>query len=124
MGEPFEQWCIVEIMGHKQLAGRVSEQVVAGKGFVRVDVPAVGDLQEFTKIVGPDSIYCLTPVSEKVAKLFAEKLRERPVSTWDLPAPARAAIESLSCGGYPKDGDHYFNAGAEDEVDSDDDPGF
>lgn len=94
MTDAFESWAIVEIMGHKQLAGRVSEQVVAGQTFVRIDVPAVGGLSPFTKLVGPASIYAITPVAEDVAKLYADRLRERPVSAWDFAPSVRAAIEA------------------------------
>ena len=36
--ERFDTWALVEIMGHKQLAGRVSETTLAGAGMLRVDV--------------------------------------------------------------------------------------
>ena len=44
-------WAIVEIMGHKRYAGHVSEQVVGGASFVRVDVPEHGECQAFTKLL-------------------------------------------------------------------------
>lgn len=87
--EGFDGWALVEIMGHKRFAGRVSEQVIAGHGFVRVDVPEVerdGEkVEAFTKMFGPSSIYGITPVSETVARALAASLHERPVQTWDLP---------------------------------------
>ena len=40
MAEPtFECFALVEIFGHTRIAGKVTEQVIAGTGFVRVDVP-------------------------------------------------------------------------------------
>ena len=42
--EQFETWAIVEILGRKRFAGWVTEQQVAGQGFVRVDVPPVSRL--------------------------------------------------------------------------------
>ena len=81
-----DAWALVEIMGHKRFAGRITEQVVAGQGFIRVDVPEVeadGEkVEAFTKIVGPSSIYSITPVSETVARAMAAMMRERPVQTW------------------------------------------
>ena len=72
----------VEVMGHRRFAGKVSEQVIAGHGFVRVDVPAVGDRMAFTKLIGPSSIYAITPVSEEVAKQLAAQYCERPVEIY------------------------------------------
>ena len=80
--EPFDSWALVEVMGHRSFAGRVTEQVVAGKGFVRVDVPAVGDRLPFTKLLGAASIYAITPVSEEVARQLAAQHREKPVEVY------------------------------------------
>lgn len=43
MSEKFEQWAIVDLFGHTRIAGKVSEQVIGGCSFVRVDVPERGD---------------------------------------------------------------------------------
>jgi hypothetical protein len=88
--EAFATWAIVEVMGHKRFAGFVSEQVVAGHGFVRVDVPPIGEGPRdgaFTKLFGTASIYAITPVAEDVARKAAASFRERPVETWLLEQP-------------------------------------
>ncbi len=85
-------WAIVEIMGHKRYAGRVSEQVIGGASFVRVDVPESGERQAFSKMFGAQSIYCITPVSEDAAKVAASQLEEQPMSEWDLPDEWRQAM--------------------------------
>lgn len=93
--EKFDSWAIVELMGHRKLAGRVSEQVIAGTALLRIDVPAYGENgnQEpgFTQFYGASSIYCLTPTTEEICKRFAARYRERPVSAYELPqlAPVR-----------------------------------
>lgn len=73
--EKFDQWGIVEVMGHKRFAGRITEQQIAGAALVRVDVPAVErrDVQynAFTKLIGVASIYCITPTTEEVARKAA-----------------------------------------------------
>jgi len=38
-GKPFEGWAILELMGHRRLAGRLTEALVAGAAFIRIDVP-------------------------------------------------------------------------------------
>lgn len=97
----FEQWAIVEVMGHRRFAGLVSEQTVGGSSFVRVDVPEVRSSQgevtpAFTKLFGSGSIYCISPISEAMARGLAAQWGERPVSVYDLPAEYRRqpAIEN------------------------------
>ena len=36
----FKQWAILELMGHRRLAGLVSETTLAGGAFLRIDVPS------------------------------------------------------------------------------------
>ena len=35
----FEEWAILELMGHRKLAGKVTEQTIGSSTFVRIDVP-------------------------------------------------------------------------------------
>ena len=88
----FSEWCILELMGHRRLAGLVTEQQVAGKGFLRLDVPADGDDWSATQFYSPDSVYCLTPVAEDVARKIAKENRPRPATRWEL-EPATAGAE-------------------------------
>jgi hypothetical protein len=83
----FDQWCLVEIMGHQQIVGRVTETTLAGGAFLRVDVPAVGKEKAFTRLYSPGSIYCISPISEEVARkmIARETYRNKPVSPFDLP---------------------------------------
>jgi len=88
--EKFEQWCVVEIMGHKKFAGFVTEHALGGASFVRVDVPAVltskgTTLAAFTKLFGASSIYCLSPCTEETARLFAAQLRAESFSEYEAP---------------------------------------
>jgi len=78
----FDQWAIIEIMGHQRYAGRVTEQSVGGCNFVRVDVPPVNDKQPFTKLFGQSSIYCITPVDEETARAAAGEFRQQPLDEW------------------------------------------
>lgn len=100
----FEAWAIVEVMGHQTYAGRVTEEVIAGQAFVRVDVPATQDDQgkehtaAYTKFVGPSSIYALTPVSEELARAAARRMAKTPISIYvpELHPPSPpAATRSL-----------------------------
>lgn len=88
----FDQWALVEVMGHKQFAGRVTEQVIAGHGFVQVSVPATDGAAGFVKLLGAGSIYAITPVAEEVARILAANMRNPPIEPWQLPKPPRLSV--------------------------------
>lgn len=84
-------WMIVEMMGHNKLCGIVTEVVVAGGGFLRVEVPATkdhdrGDLTAFVRLVAPSSVYALTPITAELAQELVkrEAYRSHPVAHWEL----------------------------------------
>lgn len=94
----FETWAIVEVMGHRQFAGFVSEQTIGGASFVRVDVPEIADgdetLPAFTKLLGAASIYAISPCTEETARAFAANQRARSFAVYEAPRlPAPAADE-------------------------------
>jgi hypothetical protein len=78
--QPLDIWAIVEVMGHKKFAGRVTERTIGGSALVQVDVPETLDRQgqsqpAFTKLIGVGSIYCITPTDEETARKAARALR-------------------------------------------------
>lgn len=75
-------WGIVELMGHKVVAGLISKSEMLGKPLLRVDVPATTGYGEFTQFYGEAAIYCVTFTSEQVARLTAEKIKVNPVSVY------------------------------------------
>jgi hypothetical protein len=85
MDEKFETWAIVELFGHNKIAGKVSEQVIAGQGYIRVDVPELEGSPAFTKMFGTGAIYSITPVDEEIARQVARYLRIEPVHIYSLP---------------------------------------
>lgn len=112
--EKFEGWAIVEMLGHRKLAGKVGEQVIAGAALVRVDVPETqqskqvagygGSVVEakpgYTKLIGVGSIYCITPTDEDTARRAAAVLERYndplPVSLPRLlPAGAAGASDGV-----------------------------
>ena len=106
----FETWAIVEILGHRQFAGFVSEQAIGGTSFIRVDVPEVfaerqdgtraGLSQEvlpaFTKLLGAGSIYAISPCTEETARAFASRLQTRSFSVYEAPRLASPATVTAS----------------------------
>jgi hypothetical protein len=100
----FDSWCIVEIMGRKVVAGRVTEQVIAGQGFIRVDVPAVENRPGFTQLYGPSSIYAITPTTEEIATAFVRRNEMEPIQLYQLALPKSTEAED---DGNPVDYSEY-----------------
>ena len=80
--EPFKSWAIVELFGHSQLAGEVSEFTFAGDALVRIDVPATEKEEAFTKMYGAKAIYSMSPCSEAVARLMANRIEAKPITVY------------------------------------------
>lgn len=97
--EPFAQWAVLELMGHRRLAGYVTEQEIAGKGFLRLDVPGVDGSPAVTQLYNPASVYCLTPTTEATARAAAISSRPAPVQQWELEMPRIGAGDPRV--GYP-----------------------
>lgn len=87
MAEKFEQFAIVELFGHQIIAGFVSEQVIGGQGFVRVDVPTVDDQVGFTKFYGASAIYAITPCDSDTMLAAVKGLARKPIEVWKLNLP-------------------------------------
>lgn len=78
----FSQWCIVELFGRQVIAGLVTEQVIGGCSFIRVDVPEINSTPAFTRFYGNGAIYAMTPVSEEVARLALKRVTPEPINIY------------------------------------------
>jgi|SRR3990167_11151133 len=85
--KPFDQWVILELMGHRRLAGKLTEATIAGDGFLRLDVYA-GENQEamVTQFYQPSAVYAITPTTEPIARLIAASAQAGPISPWEIRA--------------------------------------
>ena len=108
--QTFDQWCIVEIFGHERIAGRVTEQIIGGCSFVRVDVPEIEGQPGFTRLYGEKAIYSITPAAEDIVRRAAVAMRVVPVHVYQLAAP-------------PDGSDGHINDGLDLEEDFDEDEG-
>jgi hypothetical protein len=95
--QKFETWAVIELFGHQQLAGLVTEASIGGCSFVRVDVPEVNGRPAFTKFYGNGAIYSMTPVGEAEARMALERIMPRPVSVYLIP-------ERIARAGTPEEG--------------------
>lgn len=100
---PFAEWVIIELFGHRRLGGYLTEQEIAGQGFLRLDVPGdrLEEAGEPTTIIpaasqlyNPKSVYCITPTTEDLARAVARSNRPAPVQRWELPREITAGEEN------------------------------
>lgn len=104
--EQLEQWALVELMGHRRLAGRVSQDESFGGPMVRVDVfvgPAVEPA--VTQFYSPSSLYCVTPITENMARRFSVQNMPQPIGRWDLPEALEPARDDEDIEDELDDGD-------------------
>jgi len=85
----FEIYGIIELFGHSIIAGKITEQTIAGGGFIRVDVPDTKLQKGFTKWYGASAIYAMTPCDEESMIAAVEGLRSKPIENWSLNLPNR-----------------------------------
>lgn len=103
--EKFDSWAVVELFGHQQIAGRVTEASIGGCSFLRVGVPdqpaiekrdyysAQPALPAYTRYFGQGAIYAMTPCSEAAARSVATRIRAVPPIPFD-PKPALLTHEA------------------------------
>jgi hypothetical protein len=134
----FEDWAIVEVMGHQTYAGFVTTQAFGQAVLFRIDVPELPErervlrfdeytdhaliragstvkelpVQGYTKLIGAGSIYAITPCTEEAARKSIDKLILRKLSLVSVPPVAAIAAP---------DADEYVDVGDSDD-EADDDP--
>lgn len=106
----FAEWVILELMGHRRLAGFLTEQEIAGKGFLRLDIPGQPGATQF---YNPTAVYAITPTTEDIARAVAATSQPAPVQRWELPAAphddaAHAAAQANVEDAFPYEHDGPF----------------
>ena len=101
--ENFNLWCIVELFGHNRIAGKCSEQNIAGNNFLRVDVPTTSKQSSFTRFLSASAIYAINPITEEVARQIADNLQVQPVNVWDVGHLVDQKLTALQAGDIPED---------------------
>ncbi|MGA2160198.1 MAG: acetyltransferase [Dehalococcoidia bacterium] len=80
-------WAILELMGHRRVGGKISETVIGGVTFLRIDIPTVqGGFM--TQLYSPQAIYCITPTTEEIATSVAKYNQPEPVYRFEIPQHA------------------------------------
>ncbi len=75
-------WVILEIFGHKVIAGYMSRDENLGVPMLRIDIPATDRFPAFTRHYHPNAVYSISYVSEEAARLAAEEVSENPISVY------------------------------------------
>jgi hypothetical protein len=97
--QKFDLHCIVELFGHAKIAGRCTEQNIAGTNMLRVDVPETESQPAFTRFFGSGAIYAINPVDEQTCKFMADKLLVRPIDSWNITEILKKHNEKLLVNG-------------------------
>lgn len=85
--QTFAEWAILELLGHRRLAGYLTEQQIGGATFLRIDIPsAEPNTLTATQYYAPSAVYGITPTTEDVARKVAAGSWSAPVQRWELPA--------------------------------------
>jgi hypothetical protein len=87
-------WCVLELMGHRKLAGFISD----GGSLLRIDIylndPDVAEAPApplATQWYGPSAIYCITATTKEMCLQLTESHQPAPVGRWELPEQAATA---------------------------------
>ena len=117
----FESWCILELLGHRRVAGHVSEAEIGGGSFIRIDMP-MKDGSMSTQFYSPGAVYCITPTTEEIASKMSLAYQPEPVSRWEFKQLQEANGFSPSDRVASPDGLDMFEGIDDDDDDDDDEP--
>ncbi len=84
-------WALVALMGHIELAGRLSKPTDWG-GLFQLDVPEGDTFQ--TELFSPQAVFDIKIVSEEIARAYAR--RSRVISAYDAPIITREQHEAVT----------------------------
>lgn len=112
--------CIVELFGHSQIAGKVTDVSLGGTAFIRVDVPELDGMPGFTKFYGTGAVYAITPVDEQTMLAAIRAYKVEPVKAWELkhylPAPQPDIDSDPLSDAMVEDGDYGYPDDDEEET--------
>lgn len=108
---------IVELFGHRRIAGFVSETQIAGSPFLSVEVPSFDGRDGFLRHYSANAIYCINPVSEDVMMSAAKDFGLFPVDSYVYnPVRSDSLSGKVSSAGYL---DAIYEYGIDDDDDDD-----
>lgn len=82
------KWCVLELLGHRRLVGRVSEVELFGRRMGKIEVPQ-SDGTFGVQYFGGASVYAMTETTEDRVRTELDRQRA-DAARWALPAAAEA----------------------------------
>ena len=71
-----EKWALVELVGYQQFTGKVSDQSIEGKQYIRVEVTDTKVHKSFDCKFGIESVHHITYITKEQAEIIIRQ-RER-----------------------------------------------
>lgn len=83
--QPELRWAVIDLMGHRRIAGAISYDQVGDVRLVRVDVPEIVTLDDYipahTRSLGAQAIFSIAWCDEAAALAAARLILHRPPSS-------------------------------------------
>ena len=106
--EAFETWAILELMGHRRLAGLITEREIAGQNFLQITVPENEQTkQQVTQFYSASAVYCITPTTEETARAVAAQVHAGLIDRFDAQRLLEVPGEPQTTAGFDPDDDEY-----------------
>jgi hypothetical protein len=102
----FSEWCLVELFGHTQIIGKVTQATIGGCSFIRVDVPENGSDPAYTRYLGQGAIYAINPITEETAILLMSQCQSAPPHAWKVTVALEEKARELAA--YDDESDRAF----------------
>lgn len=81
----FDQFVILELMGHHKVAGHMTEETIGGASFIRVDIPNAAGETTSTKYYSASAVYGIHPTTKEIAIAAAQRFgAPQPITVWEL----------------------------------------
>jgi hypothetical protein len=119
--EKLDCWAVVELMGHQRIAGHITERTVAGAPMLQVNVPELGEVPAYTRLLGGGAIYAINLCDEATAIEWAKSIggNAAPLVSWEgkqiVDVMVERRIKALNASAEPTE------AGGDDDQDQEDD---
>jgi hypothetical protein len=111
--QPFKHHAVVHLFGRHTVAGLASEQKIAGKDFLRIDIPEINGRPARTILYSPDAVYDIEAVDEETARLVAAmNAPAEPLSAWS----ARRMVQDTASASARELGAPVHSEGQEDPL--------